>query len=158
MDDGKIRESKSATNSIPTDGAGTMFIWHGALMTLLGLLSGFTTLFAKAPTAALSAHTIGVVQGALLFGIAGAWGQLRGSRRMLRFIRYALLIGLYANWIGAQLAGFWSAKAMMIVTGSSMPEGAAGWMEVVVGVLLNLSALVIAACVGLMWVSRRRSE
>lgn len=125
-------------------------------MTLLGLLSGFTTIFARAPTAALSAHTIGVVQGALLFGIAGAWGQLRGSRRMLGIIRYALLIGLYANWIGAQLAGFWSAKSMFVVTGSGMPDGAAGWTEAVVGVLLNLSALVIVACVGLMWVSRKR--
>jgi hypothetical protein len=150
--------NNAENRGLSVQGAGRTFVWHGALMTLLGLLSGFTTLFAKAPTAALSAHTIGVVQGALLFGIAGAWGQLHGSRRMLGFIRYALLIGLYANWIGAQLAGFWSAKAMMIVTGSGMPEGAAGWMEVVVGVLLNLSALVIAACVGLMWVSRRRSE
>lgn len=34
---------------------------HAAVMTLLGLLSGFTTVAAKAPRAALSAHTIGVL-------------------------------------------------------------------------------------------------
>ena len=65
------------------------------------------------------------------------------------WLTLALLIGLYANWIGAQLAGFWSAKAMFVVTGAGMPDGAAGWMEAVVGVLLNLSTLVIAACAGL---------
>ena len=35
---------------------------HGAIMTLLGLLSGFTPIFAKAAIAALEAHTIGVVR------------------------------------------------------------------------------------------------
>ena len=76
------------------------FLLHGALMTLLGLLSGFMTMVARAPTAALSAHTIGVVQGALLFGMAGAWPFLRGSARVRSFIRISLLIGLYSNWLG----------------------------------------------------------
>jgi hypothetical protein len=43
---------------------------HAAVMTILGLLSGFTTVFARAPRAALSAHTIGLMQGALLLGLA----------------------------------------------------------------------------------------
>jgi hypothetical protein len=127
-------------------------------MTLLGLLSGFTTIFAKAPTAALSAHTIGLVQGALLFGVAGAWHLLRASRRTLGFIKYSLLVGLYANWVGAQLAGFWSAKGMFVVTGAGMPEGASPWMEGVVAVLLNLSALVLVSCAVILWVSHERSE
>jgi len=133
-------------------------VWHGALMTLLGLLSGFTTIFAKAPTAALTAHTIGLVQGALLFGVAGAWPVLRASRSTLVLIKYSLLIGLYANWLGAQLAGFWSAKAMFVVTGAAMPEGASRWMELVVAGLLNLSALVLVSCAAILWVSRQRSE
>jgi hypothetical protein len=127
-------------------------------MTLLGLLSGFTTIFAKAPTAALSAHTIGVVQGALLFGVAGAWHALRASRRMLSFIKYSLLVGLYANWVGAQLAGFWSAKGMFVVSGSGMPGGASRSMEGIVAVLLNLSALVIVSLAVILWVSRERSK
>ena len=127
-------------------------------MTLLGLLSGFTTLFAKAPTAALSAPTIGIVQGAVLFGLAGAWHVLRASHRTLVFIKYSLLVGLYANWVGAQLAGFWSAKAMFVVTGSGMPEGASRWMEGIVAVLLNLSGLVVVSCALILWASHERSE
>ncbi len=49
---------------------------HGAIMTLLGLLSGFSPFFAKAPVAGLEAHTIGVLQGALLFGLAAVWPSL----------------------------------------------------------------------------------
>jgi hypothetical protein len=124
-------------------------------MTLLGLGSGFTTIFAKAPTAALSAHTIGLVQGAVLFGLAGAWPLLRAPRRTLVATKYCLVIGLYANWIGAQLAAFWSARSMFVVTGAAMPEGAAPWMELTVAVLLNVSILVIVACVLLLRSSRR---
>lgn len=150
-------ESSAAGSAPDVDPACRSFLRHGASMTLLGLLSGFTPLFAKAPTAALSAHTIGVIQGALLFAMAGAWPFLRASSRAKAFIRGSLLIGLYCNWLGAQLAGFWSAKAMFVVTGARMPEGASGWMEVVVGVLLNLSVLVLISCVAILWVSRRRS-
>jgi len=149
--------SSTAISAFDVDKACRSFLWHGALMTLLGLLSGFTPMFAKAPTAALSAHTIGVVQGALLFGMAGAWPFLRTSSRARSFIRISLLIGLYSNWLGAQLAGFWSARSMFVVTGAGMPEGASGWMEVVVGVLLNLSILVLISCVAILWVSRGES-
>lgn len=150
--------SSAAGGALDVDPACRSLLWHGALMTLLGLLSGFTTLVAKAPRAALSAHTIGVVQGALLFGMAGAWPFLRTSSKTRSFIRVSLLIGLYSNWLGAQLAGFWSAKSMFVVTGAGMPEGASAWMEVVVGVLLNVSVLVLVSCVAILWVSRRRSS
>lgn len=130
-------------------------IAHGAVMTLLGLLSGFTTMFARAPMAALEAHTIGVLQGAMLFGLAAVWPALDPSRRMVKAARYCVLIGFYANWIGAQLAGLWSTRAMFSVTGASMPPGAATWMEVVVGVLLNLSILIIIACVLILWALRK---
>src|ERR1041384_6684980 len=145
-------------NACTVSPASRSLAWHGALMTLLGLLSGFTTLFAKAPTAALSAHTIGIVQGAVLFGLACAWHVLRASHRTLVFIKYSLLVGLYANWVGAQLAGFWSAKAMFVVTGSGMPGGASPWMEGIVAILLNLSALVLVWCGVILWVSRERSQ
>lgn len=128
---------------------------HGAAMTLLGLLSGFTTMFAKAPTAALEAHTIGVLQGALLFGLAAVWPSL-GRGRVVTVARYCAVIGLWANWLGAQLSALWSAKGMFIVNGASMPGGAASWMEGTVAVLLNLSILVIVMCVLILWSVRRR--
>ncbi len=128
---------------------------HGAIMTLLGLLSGFTPIFAKAPIAGLEAHTIGVVQGALLFGLAAVWPSL-GSGRVVTAARYCALIGLYANWLGAQLSAFWSAKGMFIVHGAMMPAGAAPWKEGIVAVLLNLSILVIVMCVLILWAMRRR--
>lgn len=105
-------------------------VWHGALMTALGLLSGFTTMFAPAPRAALTAHTIGVLQGTMLFALAGAWHLLHGSPRVRRAIKYTLLAGLYANWLGAQLSALWSAARSMFIPqhAERMPAGRSrGW-------------------------------
>jgi (hydroxyamino)benzene mutase len=124
---------------------------HAAVMTLLGLLSGFTPVLARAPRAALSAHTIGVLQGALLFGLAAVWPSL-GRGRVVTLARGCALVGLYANWLGAQLAAFWSARAMFSVHGASMPGGATPWMEGVVAVLLNLSILIVVMCLLILWV------
>jgi len=132
-------------------------IRHGCVMTLLGLVSGLTTGSVKAPTAALEAHTIGVLQGALLFGLAAIWPSLGGSPSLVRVAKYCALIGLYGNWIGSQLAAFWSARALFSVTGNSMPAGAAPWMEVVVATLLLLSFLIIAMCV-LIFIAARETR
>jgi hypothetical protein len=126
-------------------------------MTLLGLLSGFSPMFAKAPIAGLEAHSIGVLQGALLFGLAAVWPSL-GRGAVVTAARYCALIGLYANWLGAQLSALWSAKGMFIVNGASMPGGAAPWMEETVAVLLNLSILVIAMCLLILWSLRKKRK
>ncbi len=142
-------------SALPTVTVDRSLVAHGAVMTLLGLLSGFTPIFAKAPIAALEAHTIGVVQGALLFGLAAVWPSL-GSGRVVTAARYCALVGLYANWLGAQLSALWSAKGMFIVHGAMMPGGAAPWMETIVAVLLNLSILVVVMCLLVLWALRRR--
>ena len=89
-----------------------------------------------------------------MFGLAAIWPALGPSRPIVRAARYCALIGLYANWIGAQLAALWSARAMFSVSGAAMPPGAARWMEVTVAVLLNLSLLIVAMCVLILWALR----
>lgn len=105
---------------VPALTADRVLLAHGAIMTLLGLLSGFSPFFAKAPVAGLEAHNIGVVQGALLFGLAAVWPS-PGQGAVVTAAKYCALIGLYANWMGAQLSALWSAKGMFIVHGASMP-------------------------------------
>ena len=126
-------------------------------MLLLGLLSGFSPLFAKAKIAGLEAHNIGVIQGTLLFALAAVWPALGGGR-VVNVARFCGLAGLYANWLGAILSAFWSAKGMFIVNGASMPGGAAPWMEGTVAVLLNISILVVVMCVLILWAALRRES
>lgn len=130
---------------------------HGAIMTFLGLVSGFTTMFAKSPHTALEAHSIGVVQGALLFGLAAIWPAL-GKDGVVTAARISALVGLYANWVGAQLAALWSAKGMMVVSGSSMPGGATPLMELIVKILLQVSILVMVMCLLILWALKKSSN
>jgi membrane associated rhomboid family serine protease len=46
-------------------------LFYGGLMIFLSLLSGFTVYSTLAPRLALSAHTVGLLQGAILIAIAG---------------------------------------------------------------------------------------
>lgn len=130
---------------------------HGAIMLLLGLLSGFSPFFAKAKIAGLEAHNIGVIQGTLLFALAAIWPWL-GRSGLVTAARYCGLIGLYANWLGALLSAFWSAKGMFIVNGAAMPGGAAPWMETTVAILLNISILVIVMALLILWAVLRKRK
>ena len=134
--------SAGRSDSVTT--AGRALLWHGGLMTLLGLLSGFGPLFF--PNVPGNPHLIGVVQGALLCGLAGAWHLLRASAWVLRALKYSLLIGLYGNWAGAQLKAF---------TGTDLaPGGGATLMDVALGIQ-STSLLVLVTCISILWASRR---
>lgn len=153
-------ELNSTAKTQPTTQALTAdrgLVVHGAIMLLLGLLSGFSPLFVKAKIAGLEAHNIGVIQGTLLFALAAVWPSL-GRRRIVTAARFCALVGLYANWLGAFLSAVWSAKGMFIVNGASMPGGAAPWMEGTVAVLLNVSILVVVMCVLILWAAARKQD
>ena len=92
-------------NDSPHGAAGARnLVWHGSLMMLLGLLSGFGPLLF--PDIVGKPHLIGVVQGGMLFGLAGCWHLFAASPRTLTIAKVTLLIGLYGNWAGAQLKAF----------------------------------------------------
>ena len=135
-------------NSINRSNEARQILFHGGLMTLLSLLSGFTAFFALSPRIALSSHTVGLMQGIMLIAIAGAWHLLNNSPKHLKIIKYTLLIGFYTNWISLQLSALWSAgKSTFPVNGKDMPEGATPWQDMTVSVLGILSVLILVSAV-----------
>jgi hydroxylaminobenzene mutase len=132
-------------------------LFHGGLMTLLSLLSGFTAYFALAPRVALSSHTVGLIQGAMLIAIAGAWHLLNASPKTLKIIKYTLLVGFYANWVSLQLSALWSAgRDTFPIIGKDMPEGAASWQDLTVTVLGVLSVLILVSAVLIVLAARNK--
>ena len=85
-----------------------VLLFHGWLLVLAGTLSYLTA--TDVTPAMATAQKIGTVQGALLVGAAGSWHLLTLSRSNHRLVRLLLLLYVWANWIGAQLA---------LVTGAS---------------------------------------
>jgi (hydroxyamino)benzene mutase len=132
-------------------------LFHGGVMTVLSLLSGFTTFFALAPRIALSSHTVGLMQGAMLIAIAGAWHLLDTSPKYLKIIKYTLLVGFYTNWISLQLSALWSAgKSSFPISGESMSDVAAPWQNITVKVLGFLSLLIIVSAILIVLGARNR--
>ena len=130
---------------------------HGGIMTLLSLLSGFTIFFALAPEVALSSHSVGLLQGAVLIAIAGAWHLLNAPPKTLKILKYTLLIGFYANWVSTQLSALWSAgRSTYPISGKNMPEGATSWQDLTVSVLGVLSVLIIVSAVIIIFAARNK--
>jgi hydroxylaminobenzene mutase len=146
-------------NSNSSNCEARQILFHGGLMTLLSLLSGFTTFFALAPRIALSSHTVGLLQGTMLMAIAGAWHLLNAPPKTLKIIKYTLLIGFYANWLSTQLSALWSAgKDTYPINGKDMPEGAASWQDMTVSVLGFLSVLILVSAVLIVLAARKKES
>ena len=135
-------------NSIARTSEARQILYHGGVMTLLSLLSGFTTFFALAPRIALSSHTIGLMQAGMLIALAGAWHLLNATPKTLKIIKYTLLIGFYTNWLSLQLSALWSAgRDTYPINGKEMPVGSLPWQDLTVTVLGFLSVLVLVSAV-----------
>jgi len=132
-------------------------LFHGGIMTLLSLLSGFTAYFALAPRLALSSHTVGLLQGAILIAIAGSWHLLNAPPKTLKILKVSLLVGFYANWISTQLSALWSAgKDTYPINGKEMPAGAAPWQDMAVTILGFLSVLILVSAVIIIIAARNK--
>ena len=144
-------------NSGNSNSEARQLLFHGGIMTLLSLLSGFTTFFALAPRIALSSHTVGLLQGAILIAIAGSWHLLNAPPKTLKIIKYTLLVGFYANWISTQLSALWSAgRDTYPINGKDMVAGAASWQDLTVTVLGFLSVLILVSAILIIWAAQNK--
>jgi len=151
------QKNKIMTTENSTRSEARQILFHGGLMTLLSLLSGFTIYFALAPRLALGAHSVGLLQGAILIAIAGSWHLLNAPPKTLKILKITLLVGFYANWISTQLSALWSAgKDTYPLTGKDMPAGAVPWQDMTVTVLGVLSVLILVSAVIIIMAARKK--
>ncbi len=119
----------------------------GAVLVLLGLLTGFVSGQLANPRMGLASHLEGLMNGTLLFALAGIWGHVRLGARAERWTLWLLAYGSLANWLATFLAALWCAG------GQTMPLTAAGrqaaaWQEgLVTFLLVSLSFAMVAAVV-----------
>ena len=114
---------------------------NGAVLILLGLLSGLAMLVVTNPRMGLSAHVGGVLNGMLLIVLGLAWPYVRLSAWLERATTWLLLLSLYAIW-GFTLLG--------AVFGTSSPIAGEGfsaerWQETLVNSGLMVAAFAILA-------------
>jgi (hydroxyamino)benzene mutase len=116
----------------------------GALLFLLGLLSGLVTGLMANPRMGLSAHMQGLTNGTFLLAAGAVWDRVNLGPRTKAAAFWALAFGTSANWLMTQLAAFWGTGKMTPIIGTG--HAGADWQEMVVSA--GLLALTLAMLAG----------
>lgn len=120
----------------------------GAVLVMLGLLTGFVSGSLANPRMGLASHLEGLMNGTLLIALGAAWSHVRLPPAQEAWAFRLLAFGTLANWLATLLAAAWGAG------GQTMPLTAAGfiaapWQETVVSVLLIVLSCAMVGAVAL---------
>jgi hydroxylaminobenzene mutase len=117
-------------------------IWHGMVLFLIGLLTGFIIPLLTNPRLGLSAHIEALLNGMALVLVGGVvWDNMRVSQRIAVFVFWLLVFAAYANWGFCLLAAFFGGSEMLPL--ASAGHAAASWQDVPVRLGLGLGAVSI---------------
>lgn len=135
------------------EGAGVRLMQLGAIVFLLGLLSGFVTGAMDNPRLGLSAHLQGMTNGTFLLAAGAVWGQVRLPAWLKRIAFWMFAVGTTANWLTVQLAAIWGAGLMMPIAAPGYE--AETWQETIVsagliGVALTMTIGAVLFAAGLL--------
>ena len=122
-------------------------LFHGALLFLLGLITGLFQHQLTNPRMGLAAHLEGLMNGTFLIAIGAVWNEVRLSPKRTTLTYCLLLYGTYANWLVTLIAATFGTKAMTPIasagfSGQQWQEGIVTFGFVSVG-LAMLVALVL---------------
>jgi hydroxylaminobenzene mutase len=119
------------------------FVRLGAVLFMLGLLTGLVSNFAANPRMGLSAHLEGVMNGAFLIALGAAWGHVRLNTGAEKAAFRLLAYGTSVNWLTIILAAIWNTGALTPIAATA--PTAAAWQEgVVTAGLISISLAMIA--------------
>jgi hydroxylaminobenzene mutase len=133
------------------------FVFHGALLFLLGLLTGLVVPQATNQHMALSAHLEGVLNGTFLLVLGAVWHHVRLRPRGEMAAFWLILFGTYTNWATTLLSAMTGAGAKLLPIGGAGFTGP-GWAEALVPIgLVSLSMAMIAGLGLVIWGASRKS-
>jgi (hydroxyamino)benzene mutase len=112
----------------------------GALLFLIGLLSGVLVPQMLNPRMGLSAHLAGVQNALVLLVLAAVWEHVVLSQRLRVSLCWLGIFSMYGFWLALQLAAVWGTSRTTPIAGAGF-EGLQ-WQEEVVTLLLRGSSLV----------------
>ena len=131
-------------------------LWHGMLLFLLGLLTGFVEQKFNNPRMGLAAHLEGVMNGTFLVVLGAVWVEVRMGPQLTRVAYWSALYGTYVNWAVTTLAAIFGTAALSPLTAAG--HSAQPWQEGMVmfgfssvGVAMVLSSVLV------LWGLRQRA-
>jgi (hydroxyamino)benzene mutase len=129
------------------ENANRRLMWHGMLLFLLGLFTGFAESHFTNVRMGLAAHLEGVENGILLLALGAIWPQVHLGRGARAVAFWTILYGAYANWFFTTLAAILGTGALSPITAPGFKARA--WQEglvtaglMSVGIVIVISALI----------------
>ena len=119
----------------------------GAVLVLLGLLTGLVSSGLANPRMGLASHLAALTGGTLLIALGAAWAHVRLSAKAESATFWLLAYGSLANWLATLLAAIWGAGQanMPLAAGAHQAQP---WQEVLVtALLISLSLALVLALV-----------
>lgn len=137
---------------------GRRLVFHGALLFLLGLVTGLLPGIAANPRMAVSSHLEGVLNGTFLLALGGIWSRLELPPRAENAARWLILYGAYTNWATILLSAFTGAGAKLLPIVGAGHHGPA-WAELAVQAgLMSLTVAIIAGAALVVWGAARAAR
>lgn len=127
----------------------------GAVLFLVGLLTGLAIPLFRNPRLGLSAHLEGVLNGLFLVALGAVWHHVRLQESLARLTVGLLVFGTWANWFFTVLGAAFGTGRLTPIASGGMTGQPAQEQLVALG-LVALSAAMIVGCALLVYGLLRR--
>ena len=132
-------------------------IWHGMLLFLIGLLTGFAETHFANTRMGLAAHLEGVMNGTFLLALGATWIEVRLSSPTKAVAYWTALYGTYGNWFVTSLAAVFGTAALSPITGAG--HSGQPWQEAIVKLgFMSVGVAIVTASALALWGLRTKAE
>jgi hydroxylaminobenzene mutase len=137
--------------------ANRRLMWHGMLLFLLGLFTGFAEPHFTNVRMGLAAHLEGVMNGILLLALGAIWPHVRLGRNAQAAAFWTALYSAYANWLFTTLAAIFGTGALSPITASGFRAQA--WQEsLVTAGLMSVGIVIVTSTLIFLWGLRGKAS
>lgn len=137
--------------------ANRRLMWHGMLLFLLGLFTGFAEPRFTNVRMGLAAHLEGVMNGILLLALGAIWPHVRLGRNAKAAAFWTALYSAYANWLFTTLAAIFGTGALSPITAPGFRAQA--WQEsLVTAGLMSVGIVVVLSTLIFLWGLRGKAS
>ena len=131
-------------------------MWHGMLLFLLGLGTGFVEQRFANVRMGLAAHLEGVMNGIFLLALGAVWKEVRLSAPAKATAYWTALYGTYVNWLVTTLAAIFGTAALSPITAAG--HTGRPWQEnLVTAGFMSVGVVIVAFSLLILWGLRARA-
>ena len=138
------------------ESTGRRLMFHGMVLFLLGLGTGFAEQHFANVRMGLAAHLEGLMNGIFLIALGAIWKEVRLSSPIASVVFWVTLYGTYGNWLLTTLAAVFGTAALSPITGAG--HSGLPWQESLVTIgFLTVGITMVFSSVVVLWGLRARA-